>query len=178
VTNPERFLPLHEGALDLLGSLERAHDVRRAAHFDLLPGLMGPFEAARAPVTLTPAAPGASPLGIAFTTFPGLMVRYGRWHARSFPSCGCDACGEDAEGEVARLEALAARIVAGGFIEELRLPFIRDCRLYEVFPATNPGGGSAAGWTTLPRAVARALAARGKGRIEWGPWPPATSGPG
>jgi hypothetical protein len=175
VTNPERFLPLHEAALVLLESLERAYDVRRAEHFDLLPGLMQPFEGARPPVTLTPAAPGASPLGVAFTTFPGLIVRYGHWHARSFPSCGCDACAEDAEEEVARLEELVGRIVAGGFSEELRVPFIRDCRLYEEFPSATPGGAREAGWTTLPRAAARALGARGTGRVTWKPWRPATS---
>lgn len=176
VTNPERFLPLHEAALALLASLERAYDVRRAEHFDVLPGLLQPFEGARPPVTLTPAAPGASPLGVAFTAFPGLVVRYGRWHARSFPSCGCDACAEDAEGERARLEDLAGRVVAGGFSEELRVPFVRACRLYEEFPATTPGDAREAGWTTLPRAAARALGARGTGRVEWEPWRPATSG--
>lgn len=176
VTNPERFLPLHDAALGLLASLEQAYEVNRAEHFDPLPGLMQPFEGARPPVTLVPVAPGASPLGVAFTAFPGLIVRYGRWHARSFPSCGCDACAEDAAGEAARLEALAGRIVAGGFREELRVPFIRDCRLYEVFPAAVPGGSSEAGWTTLPRRVAKALSARGKGRVEWEPWRPAQSG--
>src|SRR4028118_543972 len=81
VTNPERFRPLHGHALGLLARRQATHDVGASEAFELLPGLMHPFEHARPPVTLTPAAPGAAVIAVAFTAFPSLLVRYGRWHA-------------------------------------------------------------------------------------------------
>jgi hypothetical protein len=171
VTNPERFRPLHQHALDLLARLEATYDVRRSDVFDLLPGIMQPLEYARAPVTLTPATPGAAPVAVAFTTFPSLVVRYGRWHSQPFPSCGCDACAEDAGGEAERLDAILGKVVAGRFSEELRIPVFGDARLIHAFPSGQPSAEwSGEGWTTLPRAVARALAGAGPRRVRWQQW--------
>jgi hypothetical protein len=172
VTNPERFRPLHQYALDLLARLETTYDVTRSDAFDLVTGIMQPFEYARPPVTLAPAARGAAPVAIAFTTFPSLVVRYGRWHSQPFPSCGCDACAEDAAGEAQRLEGILGKVAAGRFSEELRIPLFGDARLMHAFPS----GGLSAEWsseggTTLPRAVARALAGGGPQRVQWQPWP-------
>jgi hypothetical protein len=172
VTNPERFRPLHQHALDLLARLEVTYDVTRSDAFDLLPGIMQPFEYARPPVTLTPAAQGAAPVAILFTTFPSLVVRYGRWHAQPFPSCGCDACAEDAAGEAERLEEILGKVVAGRFSEELRIPFFGDARLSHAFSSGEPSAEwRGEGWTTLRRAVARALAGPGPRRVQWQPWP-------
>src|SRR5438105_1609369 len=96
VTNPERFRSLHGHALGLLARLQATYDVVWSEAFELLPGLTQPFEQARPPATLTPTLPGAAPIAVAFTAFPSLLVRYGRWHFAAFPSCGCDACNENA----------------------------------------------------------------------------------
>jgi hypothetical protein len=173
VTNPERFRPLHQRALGLLARLEATYDVERSEAFGLVPGMMQPFEYARAPVTLTPVAPDAAPIAIAFTNFPSLIVRYGRWHAQSFPSCGCDACAEDAVAEAERLDAIVAKVVAGQFAEALRIPLLGDARLAHAFRGSHSGEGWAGeGWTTIARAVARALAGHGPRRVQWQPWPP------
>ena len=172
VTNPERFWPLHQHALDLLAQLEATYDVTRSEAFALIPGIMRPFEYARPSVTLTPVAPDAAPVAIAFTTFPSLVVRCGRWHSQPFPSCGCDACAEDAAGEAERLEGILGKVVAGRFSEELRIPLFGDARLMHAFPSGPPSvEWSGEGWTTLPRAVARSLAGSGPRRVQWQPWP-------
>ncbi len=172
VTNPERFRPLHQHALELLARLEATHDVRRSDAFDLLPGVMQPFDYARPPVTLTPVAPDATRVAIAFTTFPSLVIRYGCWHAQPFPSCGCDACAEDAAGEASRLDEILENVVAGRFSEELHIPLFGDARLIHAFSrGQSSAEWSSQGWTTLPRAVARALAGPGPRRVQWQPWP-------
>jgi hypothetical protein len=172
VTNPERFRPLHRHALDLLARLEAIYDVHQREAFELVPVIMQPFEYARPPVTLTPGAPDAAPIAIAFTTFPSLIVRCGRWHAQPFPACGCDACAEDAVGEADRLEAIVGKVVAGQFAEELRIPLFGAARLAHTFLGGHPSEGwSGDGWTTIPRAVARALAGPGPRRVQWQPWP-------
>lgn len=91
---------------------------------------MHPFTAARAPVTITPLAAGGAPIAIAFTTFPSLVVRYGRWHVVSFPACGCDACDETTADEARRLGCEIAHVVAGRFREERTIPLIGDARLH------------------------------------------------
>ena len=116
---------------------------------------MQPFEQVRPPVTLTPAAPGAAPVAVAFTPFPSLMVRCGRWLAMSLPSCGCDACGEDAADQADRLDQVLDRVVAGMFAEEVRIPLFGEARLYSRFGDGTPREGlNGEQWTTLPQAVA------------------------
>jgi len=172
VTDPERFRPVHGHALDLLARLEAAYDVTASAAFELLPGAMQPFAHARPPVTLTPAVPGAAPLSVAFTTFPSLLVRAGRWYGTSFPICACDACGGGAAEEVWRLDELVGNVVAGHFEEEVRLPIFGEARLSYAFGPRSPREGSrAAGWGAIPRELARTLVGGGIRRVEWQPWP-------
>lgn len=172
VTNPDRLRPLHQHALDLIARLEATHHARRSEAFELLPGIMQPFEYARPPVTLTPVSPDATRVAIAFTTFPSLVVRYGHWHSQPFPSCGCDGCAKDAAGEASRLDAIVEKVVVGRFVEELRLPRFGDAHLIRAFAAGESSGEwSSEGWTTLPRAIARALAGTGPRRVQWQPWP-------
>ena len=47
-----------------------------------------------ATVRLQPSSGTGARLTVAFTTFPGLLVRFGKWHVEAYPSCGCDACDE------------------------------------------------------------------------------------
>jgi hypothetical protein len=167
VTDPERFRPLHGIALDLLERLAAEYDVSRSESFEMMPGLTS-FEHARLPITLTPNAPTAAPIAIAFTTFPSLVTRFGRWVLETFPSCACVACAETAEGEGRRLEELVHEVVAGRFHEELLIPRFRDGRLSWSFGDLS--GPHRSGWTRLARSRAVALGERSL-RIDWRPWP-------
>lgn len=116
VTNPERFLPLHDTALEMLAALERQFDVERVEGYGLdeelaFRGLVRPT------IILRPIDPEAAPITVAFTDFPGLHVRFGRWSTEPFPICGCDACAEDSEGETERLTEMVDILTAGGFRE-------------------------------------------------------------
>ena len=116
VTNLERFLPLHDAVLEMLAALEQRFDVERVEGYDLDEELQF-RELVRPTVTLRPTDPEAAPMTVAFTDFPGLSVRFGRWYIEPFPSCGCDACAEDAEGETERLTELVDCVTTGGFRE-------------------------------------------------------------
>lgn len=170
VTNPERFRPLHALALALLTRLSADYDVAMTDTFALLPGMQS-FEHARAPMTLTPVASDAAPIAVAFTTFPSLIVRYGRWLADPFPVCGCDACGETAAGEGERLERLIADVIAGRFREELTIPLLGQARLCWALGDAAYEGGSGESFRTMPRAEGRAMRGRGPTRVQWRPWP-------
>lgn len=172
VTDAERFRPLHELALDLLGRLRSRYEVTESAAFDLLPGIMQPFEQARPPVTLFPVAPGAAPIAFGFTTFPGLVVRCGRWFSTPFPVCGCDACAATAEHEGARLEELIGDVVAGEFREQLKLPLVGDARLeWWLGSLTTGDRHHGKGGTKIRRDLARMLRVPGSNRVQWKPWP-------
>ena len=116
VTNPERFLPLHGAVLEMLTALEKRFDVERVEGYGLDEelehrGLLRPS------IALRPTDQEAASITVAFTDFPGLSVRFGRWSTEPFPVCGCDACAEDAEGEIERLTELVDCVIAGGFRE-------------------------------------------------------------
>ena len=116
VTNPERFMPLHDAALEMLTTLEQRFDVERIEGYGVDEELE--FRGVRGPtIVLRPNDPEAAPIAVAFTDFPGLNVRFGRWSTEPFPSCGCDACAEDAEGETERLTEMVDILTAGGFRE-------------------------------------------------------------
>ena len=171
VTNPERFRALISHALAVFDDLRVRYDVTERASFEPLPIPLSPFEHARPPITLVPTAPDAAPLGIAFTQFPGVIVRCGRWHATPFPSCGCDACDENAREEVVRLDLLVRRVVAGQFTEELRTPLLfGDAHLSHRLGYGDDGDGGTAGWTLIPRSVARSLRDSAPRITRWQPW--------
>jgi len=56
-------------------------------------------------------------LTVAYTNFPGLLVRFGRWHMDAFPRCGCDACDEDVDDLVIELAERVEALVQGGLTE-------------------------------------------------------------
>lgn len=170
VTNPERFRALVVHALEVFDHLRRAYDVTESCILEPLPGLLPSFEHARPPITLVPVLPGAASLGLAFTRFPGVIVRYGRWHATSFPFCGCDACDESVADEAARLEDLACCVVAG-FSEELRTPLFGDARLFIQFECGDKEYQRSKRWTAVSRTVARALGSGAASVARWQPWP-------
>lgn len=164
ITNPERFRPLHTLALALVEQLAVDYEVARSDTFVLLPDVR-PFEHAHTPVTLTPVTPNGAPIAIAFTEFPSVIVRYGKWLSDPFPSCGCDACDETAEGEGERLERLLREVVAGFLVERLSIPWFGDARLHWEL------GAHGGGFCSLPREQARVLLGGGPKRVQWQPWP-------
>ena len=168
VTNPERFGPLHALALDLLKELHVEYDATSSSVFNLLPGMV-PFEHARPPLALTPADPKAAPIAVAFTDFPSLILRLGRWMAEPFPSCACDACAETAESEGERLERIVRDVVAGHFWEELSVPRFGQARLSWQLGSSGAGADSSGGRKVLSRARARVLRRSGSGIVHWLP---------
>src|SRR4030095_14555690 len=93
---------------------------------------------ARPLVRLLSRDPQAAPLAMAFTTFPGLTVRVGRWHRDAFPSCGCDACEETADGEAARLPHMVGAVTGGRFREALWVPLVGEA--WQEAEFWSPGG--------------------------------------
>jgi hypothetical protein len=169
VTNPERFLPLHTFALALLDRLAVEYDVIRTDAFTLMPD-MTPFDQRLPPVTLTPIASGAAPVAIAFTTFPSLVVRFGKWSAMGFPVCGCDACADTAEQEGERLEQLVGDVVAGRFREELRIPLFGRPVVHWSFGDIARAGHLSEGGQNMSRVEARILDTGGPRRMLWQAW--------
>jgi Family of unknown function (DUF6226) len=168
-TNPERFLPLHTFALRLLEQLQAAFSVERFEGY----GLDSELEVghlARPTIRLIPRDQKAAPLAIAFTTFPGLRVRVGRWLIDRFPSCGCDACDETADGEATRLAELIDDVRCGTFREAISFSLAGDG--WQESEHWSLGGHRHSSRSLLDRARAREmLAGRESWSIEWEPWP-------
>ena len=119
VTNPERFRPLHELALNLVAQLETEFDVDRVEGYGLDSELEVDFELDRPSIKLTPRGDSCAPITVVFTAFPGIAIRAGRWHSRWFPNCGCDACDETAEEEFSKFIEVVEAAVSGWFRERL-----------------------------------------------------------
>ena len=169
VTEPERFKPLHEWTLEAVQRLLVEYDVT----LEEGKGMDSELERsplARPTLKLIPRQDNCAPITIAFTKFPGLVVRVGRWVIDPFPSCGCDACDEMPGEEFERLTELLDDVVAGRFRESMRLDPGGDGLSSREFwsEERHSSGGS-----RVPRAKA-ALILDGKSEIalEWQPWQP------
>lgn len=125
VSDPERFRPLHNVALRSLEQLEAAFNIERFEGY-VLDSEPEVGDLARLSIRLVPRNPTAAPLVIAFTTFPGIKIRVGRWLTANFPACGCDACDETAKDEAARLAELVEALTAGRFREGVSVPAAGD----------------------------------------------------
>lgn len=117
VTNPERFRVLHATMTDTLAYLKAAFDVQQEEGYGLDEEVEQSLELDRPSVRLTPTDPEAAPLVVAFSTFPGLSLRFGRQWKELFPACGCDACGDTGDELVQELNWLIENVVAGRFRE-------------------------------------------------------------
>jgi hypothetical protein len=170
VTAPERFQPLHDVAAERLSTLAGEFDVERRDGYDLDRAFRR-GDLATASARLIPGSERAAPLQVSFTSFPGLFVRAGRWHAEAIPACGCDACAETAETALERFSFLVDNVVAGRFSEELSLPPV----VGRAWMATGIGGKDrlARPWsrTRISRKEARALLRSSQPRYDWEPWP-------
>ena len=169
VTEPERFRPLHDWALEAVARLQANYEVTR----DESEGMDAELERSplsRPTLKLTPLHDSCAPITIAFNDFPGLAVRLGRWSTEWFPSCGCDACDEMPDEEFERFTELLSDVVAGRFRESLRLQPRGDglCR-NEFWSADH----RSAGGSRVPRDEAlQILNGAEKIVLAWMPWPP------
>ena len=166
VTNPSRFRDLHDVARSVLAELESDFAVVRREGYGLDPelekrGLASPT------VELIPRDPSGAPLVVAFTDFPGLMVRCGYGLIAAFPACGCDACGETAIAEATRFRDMLSSVTLGRFKEFVSLPVLgRTSYEYKLGEPADCGGRSEFEVSRNHVVVA------GQGRTTtWKPWP-------
>ncbi len=171
VTNPERFRPLHTAMRGIVSRLENEFEVEGTEEYGLDEELERPVELAGPCVRLRPWDPDAAPIAVAFSTFPGLHVRFGWWHLESFPNCGCDACDETAEGQIERLSKLVDAVTTGELLEAIQrplIPFIGHGWRTAMFRSHV---GSSSRGSRVDRRRARDMSG-GRRRLEldWKPW--------
>jgi hypothetical protein len=155
---------LHPAVLEALDRLTTEYDVERVEGYGLDAELES-RELARPSIRLVPNESEAAPILVAFTIFPGLGLRLGRWHTDRYPGCGCDACDETAGTEIARLQRVIDDVTAGRFREAIRLPLIGPAR-------QSYGIGGSGGEGRVERSRAREMLAGGnRSSYEWAPWP-------
>jgi hypothetical protein len=174
VTNPERFGLLHDTAVRLLERLELEFDVERTEGHGIDAELEKRIVLARPSVRMLPRNAMAAPLVVAFSTFPGLHVRFGRWCMMAFPHCGCDACNEQVEGEIERLTSNINDVTAGCFQEAIIMHGNGDAWIeWELWSVDEHFGQNS---SRLNPDYARHLAAEGGPlSYRWEPWPRRTA---
>lgn len=162
VTNAERFAPVVAAARAEIARLVDLYDVVVTEG----PGCDGELEARELVVSvfrLTPARVDAAPLTFAFTSFPGVHMRHGRWHTTAYPHCGCDACDDDVDQLVeGMLEEI--RCLVGGRFEESLTRGLHP-RLRHTF---RSGTMSKSTESSLSRSAARRLGR--PRRMTWSAW--------
>jgi hypothetical protein len=169
VTNPKRFAPLHRVATELLDRLERDFNAHRTQRYGLDPDLERDCTLAGATVRLAPSHEWMAPIVVAFSTFPGLRVRFGRWCIRAFPQCGCDACDETTEGEAEHLTWMTRNVIAGRFREVIR--FRSDGTIWNEWESWSEGTRTQQTFKLDSDAARRLLAEGGGSSFSWAPWP-------
>ncbi len=179
VTDAERFRPLHAAMRDIIDRLQSEYDVALDEGYGLDEELERRMTLAAPSVRLTPSDSGAAPISIAFTDFPGLRLRFGRWLTEPFPDCGCDACDESAEGEIERLIDIVDDVTAGLFREGVRIPLLSNSAWRETetwadkaqLPQRNTGIWSR-GSSRIGRQQARSMTGGARRMdLNWKPWP-------
>jgi Family of unknown function (DUF6226) len=168
VTNPERFASLHDVAAELLDRLDLEFDAERAEGYGLDPELEEGVKLSRPSVILVPKDVSAAPIVVAFTAFPGVLVRFGRWCTAAFPTCGCDACDEATEGETERLRSMIDNLTAGRFREAIRIP--AEGAAWKEWEFWSAAGRCAQKSQLDPPRARQLIAARDRSLYEWGAW--------
>ena len=110
--------------LEIIGRLDSDFEVERTEGYGLDEELERDLSLAGPCVRLSPRDTHAAPIAVAFSAFPGLHVRFGRWRTELFPVCGCDACDESAEGQIERLTKRVDDVISGRFREAIQRPLI------------------------------------------------------
>ena len=173
VTNPARFLPLHAAMLEIIDRLGNDFEAERTEGYGIDGELARGQDLARPDVKLTPMNSDAAPILVAFTTFPGLHVRFGRWYTESFPPCGCDACDESAEDEIYRLNERVDDVTSGRFRERIKAPLISFIGSgWQEAKFWLPGKRKSRSGSRLDGFSARRMSG-GRRRLDlnWQPWP-------
>ena len=166
ITNPGRFLPLHNAALHLSEGLEQEYAVVREESHGR-DGQLKDVELSRPSIRLVPASPASARIVFAFTAFPSVILRFGRCSTQSFPSCGCDACDETAAEEITRLRQVVADVVEGRFREVIRVALNGKATVrWELW---SDEGRSCSGGDV--RRVNKLLGRGRKTVTNWKPWP-------
>lgn len=119
-TAPWRYRYLHPGARQLLDDLEQKYLVTRTSREGAVSGQPRPDEGVIDVVDLRPERRDQGALSVTFTRFPGLDVRFGRWHREVCPWSESDDCDDDPALLLADLTAMVSDLVAGNFVEHLR----------------------------------------------------------
>jgi len=162
--NTARFAVLHDAADALLDDLTERYMVERRESKELL----GAEDALVRMVRLIPRTPAAGPLAVAFTDFPGLCIRLGRWWSEKLPGCGCEACGEDPGELIDVLRVQTSALVEGGLWERVRRGVGGswfETRLIGVgFSARREG-------PLTPRDARDARRGGFAAPVRWAPWP-------
>lgn len=166
VTNPQRFLPLHDAADGLVARLESRYQVERRD------GGPPAYEGVIRQLELVPSV--GAPLLIRWSDFPGVSVRFGSRHEESFPQCGCDACAEHEQPDelIEDLERKIEAVVAGRFSESVTT----DGRSFGLNDADGPwlrfqfdfGDGRSSGGTRLREGD---FLRNEPEEVAWPPWP-------
>ena len=174
VTEPERFAPLHGWALEAVARLQTEYEVT------LDEGGVTDADLERSPLSrplikLIPIHDSSAPVTIAFTDFPGLGVRVGRWLTDWFPSCGCDACDEMPEDAFEGFTELLSDVVAGRFRESLYLEPTGDGWRSRELWAGEHRRRSGRSRVSRDKAL-QILDGETEIALEWTPWQPRADG--
>jgi hypothetical protein len=164
VTDPGRYAVLHETAERLLDNLAAQYIVERRESKESRDPADEPVRVVR----LIPRTPAAAPLAIAFTDFPGVVLRLGRWYEESLPGCGCDACDEQPDYLVAEMNTQVNALVEGGLWERVRRGVTSS------WAETRLIGPDFSSSRSAPLDARDARAARRDGfaaPVQWAPWP-------
>jgi hypothetical protein len=164
VTDPGRYAVLHDSAARLLDDLVERYIVERRESKEALEPAGEPVRVVR----LIPHTPAAAPLAIAFTDFPSVVLRLGRWYAESLPGCGCDACAEQPDDLIAEMYAQVDALVEGGLWERVRRGVTSS---WSETRLIGPNVNSA---RSAPLDARDARSARRDGfaaAVQWAPWP-------
>ena len=135
VTNPERFLVLHDAALAEIGRLVASYDVVRTDGVDPRSAM---YLRDAPAVVLTPAGGGA-PITITLSSFPGVAIHAGHAYDFRLPSCGCDACDEQPDDLIERLQEVLVDVAAGGLTETRQRRFGADASTVRLERADRSG---------------------------------------
>ena len=152
VTDPQRYVALHDVADRLVTVLAERYDVALTDE---------PADGAREvrAVRLHPRSGGGADLVVVHTDL-GVRLRAGRWAEESFPHCGCDACDEEPEDLAEELAEYSTDVVRGRLTEELTSGSRKG-----TLAVRRPRSG---GTRSLRRDEVRRLGP--PGRHEWSPW--------
>jgi hypothetical protein len=162
VTNPERYRPLHEAALQIVDELSATYHVSVTRGPDADPELESHGVELLDVIRLVPAIATAAPLTLALTGFPGVFMRVGTWRQGAYPHCGCDACDEAPVDAVAQLHQDVDNAVAGRITEDWD-----GERLH--FAESSTGVERSSGWALIEGERRERYGA--PRRYEWEPWP-------